>query len=284
MLHIGCHLSISKGFYEMGKTAIDIGANTFQFFTRNPRGAQAKNIDLQDVAKLTELMETNKFGKIVAHAPYTLNACSATERTRELAMMIMKDDLQRLEHLPCSLYNFHPGSHTGQGCEKGIELIAQALNNIIKPTQHTIVLLETMSGKGSEIGRNFLEIKKIMDKVKHQDKIGVCLDTCHIHDAGYDIVHHLDDVINEFDNIIGLEKLHAIHLNDSMNEKGSHKDRHQKIGEGYIGSNALLNIVNNKNFEKLPFILETPNNLQGYAKEIKFFRDHQNQLSSIQSH
>ena len=274
MFHIGCHLSISKGFYDMGKTALSIGANTFQFFTRNPQGgARAKDIDPKDIGKLLELMEFNQFGKIVAHAPYTLNACSSTEHIREFAKIVMKDDLQRMEYLPGNLYNFHPGSHTGQGTDKGIKLIAQMLNEVISPNQHTIVLLETMSGKGSEVGKNFTEIKKIMDLVKYQDKIGVCLDTCHIHDAGYDIINNLDDVINEFDSIIGLEKLYAIHLNDSMNEKGSHKDRHQKIGEGCIGSETLLNIVNNKAFSKLPFILETPNDLTGYAKEIKFFRD-----------
>lgn len=273
MIYLGSHLSISKGFYEMGKTALSIGADTFQFFTRNPQGgARAKKIDLDDVKKLRILMDENNFGPLVAHAPYTLNACSSTKRTREFAKMIMKDDIERMEFLPGNFYNFHPGSHTGQGVETGIELISSMLNEILTEDQHTIVLLETMAGKGSEVGKKFSELKSIIDRVNLSEKVGVCLDTCHVHDAGYNVVESLDKTLDEFDAVIGLDRLHAVHVNDSMNERGSHKDRHQKIGQGYIGTDAIVRILNHHKLQNLPFILETPNDLEGYAAEIKLLR------------
>lgn len=272
MLKIGCHLSSSKGFESMGKEALKIGANTFQFFTRNPRGSKAKAIDPVDVQKLINLMNENEFGVILAHAPYTLNACSAEEKTREFAWMTMKDDLERMEYLPGNLYNFHPGSHVKQGTELGIDYIANMLNDILWPEQQTIVLLETMAGKGTEIGRNFEELRAIIDKVELQDKIGVCLDTCHIHDGGYDIVNNLDVVVEEFNRVIGLERLKAIHLNDSMNPINAHKDRHAKIGEGMIGEEALLNIVNHPQLRNIPFYLETPNDIDGYLREISLIK------------
>ncbi|MFI3170789.1 MAG: deoxyribonuclease IV [Eubacteriales bacterium] len=272
MLIIGSHLSSSKGFEAMGKEALKIGANTFQFFTRNPRGSKAKAIDPKDVQKLRELMEMHHFGRILAHAPYTLNACSADENTREFAWMTMKDDLERMEYLPGNLYNFHPGSHVKQGTEIGIQLIADMLNEILWEEQTTVVLLETMAGKGTEIGRNFEELQAIIEKVKLKDKIGVCLDTCHIHDGGYDVVENLEDVVREFDRIIGLEYLKAIHLNDSMNPKEAHKDRHAKLGEGHIGLDAILNIVNHPQLKDIPFYLETPNDLDGYANEITLIK------------
>lgn len=274
MLNIGCHLSISKGFYELGLDALKINANTFQFFTRNPRGGKAKELDEEDIKALEKLMKENNFAQALAHAPYTLNACSADKRTRQFAFETMKDDLERLERLPCKLYNFHPGSHVGQGIDVGIEQISDMLNKILKKEQTTIVLLETMAGKGSEVGKTFEELKCIIDRVSLKEKIGVCLDTCHIHDAGYDIKNNLDGVLNEFDKIIGLEKLKAIHLNDSLNEKGTHKDRHAKIGEGKIGSDALVNVINHPKLKNLPFFLETPNELDGYKNEIEFLRKH----------
>lgn len=273
MLKIGCHLSISKGFYEMGKEAVSINANTIQFFTRNPRGGAAKPIDEEDVRKFKELAKEHGINNLLAHAPYTLNACAATDNIRTFAKNTMEDDLKRMEYFPGSLYNFHPGSHVGQGVEQGTEYIVEMLNEIIKPEQTTIVLLETMAGKGSEIGRNFQEIRNIMDKVKLKDHIGVCLDTCHIFDGGYDIVNRLDEVIEEFDKIIGLNNLYAIHLNDSMNTLGSHKDRHAKIGEGNIGLEAITKIINHPKLRSLPFFLETPNELEGYGKEIKLLRE-----------
>lgn len=273
MLNIGCHLSISKGFYELGLEALKINANTFQFFTRNPRGGKAKELDGEDISKLEKLMKENNFAEPLAHAPYTLNACSADERTREFAFETMKDDLNRLEKLPCKLYNFHPGSHVGQGVDVGIEQISEMLNKILKKEQTTTVLLETMSGKGTEVGRSFEELKRIIDNVIIKEKIGVCLDTCHINDAGYDIVNNLDGVIEEFDRIIGLDKLKAIHLNDSLNELGAHKDRHAKIGEGKIGVEALVKVINHPKLKHLPFFLETPNELDGYAKEIQLLRE-----------
>ena len=273
MLNIGCHLSISKGFYELGLEALKINANTFQFFTRNPRGGKAKELDSEDISKLEKLMKENNFAEPLAHAPYTLNACSADERTREFAFETMKDDLNRLEKLPCKLYNFHPGSHVGQGVDVGIEQISEMLNKILTKEQTTTVLLETMSGKGTEVGRSFEELKRIIDNVIIKEKIGVCLDTCHINDAGYDIVNNLDGVIEEFDRIIGLDKLKAIHLNDSLNELGSHKDRHAKIGEGKIGIEALVKVINHPKLKHLPFFLETPNELDGYAKEIQLLRE-----------
>jgi deoxyribonuclease-4 len=273
MLKIGCHLSVSKGFYAMGKEAVSIDANTIQFFTRNPRGGSAKPIDEEDVKKFQELARKHGINNLLAHAPYTLNACAATENIRTFAKNTMEDDLKRMEYFPESMYNFHPGSHVGQGVEQGTDYIVQMLNEIIKPEQTTRVLLETMAGKGSEIGRNFQEIKNIMDRVIVKEHIGVCLDTCHIFDGGYDIVNRLDEVIEEFDKIIGLENLYAIHLNDSMNICGSHKDRHAKIGEGNIGLEAITRIINHPKLRNLPFFLETPNELEGYAKEIKLLRE-----------
>lgn len=273
MLKIGCHLSSSKGFLHMGKEALKIGANTFQFFTRNPRGGSAKALDLEDVKAYRALAEEKGFFPILAHAPYTLNACAADEHLREFARNTMADDLARLEHIPGSMYNFHPGSHVKQGAEKGIELISAQLNGILQPGQSTTVLLETMAGKGSEVGRSFEELKAILDRVELSDKMGVCLDTCHVADGRYDIVDRLDDVLEEFDRIIGLSRLKAIHLNDSMNPIGSHKDRHQKLGEGTIGLPALSRIVNHPALRELPFYLETPNDLEGYAREIQLVRE-----------
>lgn len=273
MLNIGCHLSTSKGFAHMGKEALSIDANTFQFFTRNPRGSKAKGIDENDVKGLLKIMEDNHFAPILGHAPYTLNPCSADQRTREFALEVLIDDLVRMEHVPNNLYNFHPGSHVGQGIEAGIGLIADALNFILTPKQTTIVLLETMSGKGSEIGGTFQELRQIIDRIALSDKVGVCLDTCHVYDAGYDIVNDLDGVLDEFDRIIGLDRLRAIHLNDTKNTLSSRKDRHEKLGEGNIGLQALTNIINHPKLRLLPFYLETPNELPGYAKEIRQMRD-----------
>ncbi|MDU4889719.1 MAG: deoxyribonuclease IV [Clostridium sp.] len=272
MLNIGCHLSTTKGFKNMGKEALQINANTFQFFTRNPRGGKAKDIDEKDVEALKEIMDNNGFVKILAHAPYTLNACSADERTREFAVETMADDLARMEYLPNNLYNFHPGSHVKQGVEIGINYIVDMLNTVLKPEQTTKVLLETMAGKGSEIGRNFEEIAEIISRVELKEHMGVCLDTCHVYDAGYDIVNDLDGVLEEFDRVIGLERLHAIHLNDSKNPFESHKDRHEKIGEGSIGIEALTRIINHPKLRHIPFFLETPNELEGYGKEIEILR------------
>lgn len=272
MLKIGCHLSSSKGYLAMGKQAVEIGANVFQFFTRNPRGGKAKEINEEDVKKFLEFAKENGITNFLAHAPYTLNACAADERIREFARETFADDLKRLEYTPGSMYNFHPGSHVGQGTEKGIVYIADTLNYVMEPQQSTTILLETMSGKGSEIGRNFEEIQSIIEKVEIKDKIGVCLDTCHIFDGGYDIVEHLDDVILEFDKVIGLNRLKAIHLNDSMNTLGSHKDRHARIGEGNIGKEALFGVINHPSLKNLPFYLETPNELPGYAKEIEMLK------------
>lgn len=268
MLKIGCHLSSAKGFLAMGREAVKIGANTFQFFTRNPRGARAKPLDLADVAAYRAFAEGQGFFPILAHAPYTLNACAADEGLRTFARETMLDDLQRLEHIPGSLYNFHPGSHVKQGAEAGIELIAAHLNKILWPEQSTTVLLETMAGKGSEVGRTFEELRAILDRVKQADKLGVCLDTCHVFDGGYDIAQNLDGVLEQFDKIIGLNRLWAIHLNDSMNPLGSHKDRHQKLGEGEIGLKALEQVINHPALCRLPFYLETPNDLEGYGREI----------------
>lgn len=272
MLKIGCHLSSSKGFLHMGKEASSIGGNTFQFFTRNPRGSKAKAIDPADAEGLRAYMAQEQFGVILAHAPYTLNACSNKTETREFAWMTMKDDLERMEYTPGNLYNFHPGSHVGQGAEKGIAYISQMLNDILRPEQTTTVLLETMAGKGTEIGKTFEELRAIIDGVELKDHMGVCLDTCHVYDAGYDIVNHLDQVLEEFDQVIGLERLKAIHLNDSKNPFASHKDRHEKIGEGSIGLEAIERIMNHPSLRELPFFLETPNELPGYAKEIEILK------------
>lgn len=276
MLYIGCHLSASKGYKDMGKQALKINANTFAFFTRNPRGGSAKAINQSDIDAFMEIYNENKFGKIVAHAPYTMNACAADEKIREFALNAMKDDIKRMEYTPNNYYNFHPGSHVKQGAEVGIKLISEQLNNVITAEQSTIILLETMAGKGSEVGRNFEEIRKIIDNVELNDKLGVCLDTCHVWDGGYDIVNNLDGVLEEFDRIIGLERLKAVHLNDSLNPLGVHKDRHAKIGEGYIGLDALINVINHPYLKELPFILETPNDLEGYAKEIEILRKNYN--------
>lgn len=273
MLHIGCHLSVSKGFEHMGKEALSIGADTFQFFTRNPQGGKAKDMDLDDVQKYNEFSKQHAFAKIVAHAPYTLNPCSDNPATREFAEMVFADDLTRMELLPNNYYNFHPGSHVGQGTKKGIELIINLLNKLLKPKQTTTVLLETMSGKGSEVGSQFAELAAIISGVKLKEKIGVCLDTCHVFAAGYDIVNNLDDVFTEFDKIIGLHRLKAIHLNDSLMPFASHKDRHAKIGAGLIGYKALSEFVKHPAVNNLPFILETPNDLSGYAKEISLMRN-----------
>lgn len=268
MLTIGCHLSASEGFLAMGKTALSIGANTFQFFTRNPRGSKAKAIDPDDAAAFLALAQANGFGRLVAHAPYTINPCSKTERTREFARMTLADDLKRMEYLPGNYYNFHPGSHTEQGMEVGVSQIAETLNAILKPEQHTTVLLETMSGKGSEVGGRFEELREILDRVALNTQMGVCMDTCHISDAGYDIAGDIDGVLTEFDRAIGLERLKAVHINDSMNPLGAHKDRHARIGEGYLGEAAFGRIINHPALRDLPFILETPNDLAGYAREI----------------
>lgn len=272
MLTIGAHLSASKGYTAMLKQAVEIGANTFQFFTRNPRGGSAKAIDENDVNTFLNLMEKNNFSVILAHAPYTLNLCSAKPETREFAKNTFADDLKRMEYTPNQLYNFHPGSHTGQGADVGIDFIAGALNEVLFPEMTTTVLLETMAGKGTEIGRSFEELKAIIDKVELSDKIGVCLDTCHVNDAGYDIVGDLDGVLDEFDSVIGLDRLKAIHLNDSKNQIASHKDRHEKIGEGTIGLDAIEKIINNERLKHLPFFLETPNDIDGYAREIALLR------------
>lgn len=272
MLTIGSHLSSSKGFLHMGKEAVKIGANTFQFFTRNPRGGAAKAIDEADVQAFLTFAKEHEFGKIVAHAPYTLNACSADERTREFAFEVMTDDLKRMEYVPGNYYNFHPGSHVKQGAGVGIAMIAEMLNKILTPELHTTVLLETMAGKGSEVGRSFEELRAILDRVELSDQMGVCLDTCHVYDAGYDIVGNLDGVLEEFDRILGLERLCAIHLNDSKNPFGSHKDRHEKIGQGSIGLEAMARIINHPSLRELPFLLETPNELAGYAEEIALLK------------
>lgn len=273
MLTIGCHLSSSKGYLAMGKEAVKIDANTFQFFTRNPRGTKAKAIDENDVERFLAFAKENGIEQILAHAPYTLNACSADEHLRELARDTMADDLRRMEYTPGNCYNFHPGSHVGQGAEAGIAFIADMLNQILKPEQRTTVLLETMSGKGSEVGREFEELREILDRVECKERMGVCLDTCHVWDGGYDIVNDLEGVIGKFDKIIGLEKLKAIHLNDSLNPLGAHKDRHAKIGEGCIGEEALKRVVTHPALKDLPFYLETPNELPGYAREIAVMRE-----------
>lgn len=273
MLRIGCHLSSSKGFLHMGKEAVQIGANTFQFFTRNPRGSKAKEIDEKDVQAYHRFAKEHGISQILAHAPYTLNPCSKDAHTREFALMTMEDDLKRMEYVPGNCYNFHPGSHVGQGAEEGIRLIADTLNQILKKEQHTTVLLETMAGKGTEVGRSFEEIRAILDKIDLKDHMGVCLDTCHVYDAGYDIVNHLDQVLEEFDAVIGLERLKAIHMNDSKNPFASHKDRHEKIGEGSLGAETFRQMVNHPLMAGIPIYLETPNELDGYAREIQMLRD-----------
>ena len=273
MFYIGCHLSSSKGFLAMGKTALSIGANTFQFFTKNPRGGKAKAVNPADIEALKSLAQEHKFGPLLGHAPYTMNACAADEGLREFAQRMMSEDLEVMQQLPGNLYNFHPGSHVKQGSEAGIIKISEILNNVLTGQQQTTVLLETMAGKGSEVGRNFEEIAAIIDKVRLQEKLGVCLDTCHIFDAGYDIVHDLDGVLEQFDKVIGLQRLKAVHLNDSLNVLGSHKDRHACIGAGQIGLEAIGRIINHPYLRNLPFYLETPNELPGYAAEIQLLKE-----------
>ena len=273
MLYIGNHTTSSKGYENMARQMIANGGNTFAFFTRNPRGGKAKEINEKDIEKFLALAGEHHFGRIVAHAHYTLNACAAKENLREFARETMADDLKRMEYTQGNYYNFHPGSHVGQGAETGIRKIAQILNAVLTDGQSTTVLLETMSGKGSEVGRNFEEIRAILDLVDKKDKMGVCLDTCHVWDGGYDIVNDLDGVLEEFDRIIGLEKLKAVHLNDSMNEMGSHKDRHAKIGEGHIGLEALVRVISHPALQGIPFILETPNDDEGWTKEIRLLRE-----------
>lgn len=272
MLRIGCHLSSSKGFLAMGKTAADIGANTFQFFTRNPRGGAAKKLDPDDIAAFLAFASENDISQILAHAPYTLNACAADDGLRSFAKETMKDDLLRMEHVPGNCYNFHPGSHVKQGVEKGIEYISQMLNEILWEDMQTTVLLETMAGKGSEIGRSFEELRMIIDRVELNGKLGVCLDTCHIWEGGYDIVSDLDGVLETFDKVIGLDRLKAVHLNDSKNPMSAHKDRHEKIGEGHIGLETIEKVINHPALCHLPFYLETPNELDGYQREIALLK------------
>lgn len=272
MINVGNHISSQYGFKVMGENALKLGADTFAFFTRNPRGGSAKEIDPKDVEALIEILTVNNFGKLVAHAPYTMNVCAEKENIREFSRNMLKEDIQRMEYLPNNYYNFHPGSHVGQGIEAGIDMIADALNYAMTENQTTTVLLETMAGKGSELGSKFEELKSIIDRVKYKDKIGICMDTCHVHDGGYDIVSSLDKVLDEFDNIIGLDKLKAIHINDSMNPIGSHKDRHQKIGEGEIGIDGLKKFATHPLLKNKPFILETPNDDIGYKKEIELIR------------
>lgn len=272
MIYVGSHISSAKGFEAMGRQALRLGANTFAFFTRNPRGGSAKTLDKKDAQALQILIKEHSFGKIVAHAPYTLNPCSDKPEVREFAWRVFGEDLERMEAIPDNFYNFHPGSHVGQGSKIGIDYITDMLNTHIKPEQNTIVLLETMSGKGSEIGGDFTELRRIIDGIHWKNKIGICLDTCHVWDAGYDIVNHLDDVVEEFDHIIGLEYLKALHVNDSQNALGSKKDRHAKIGEGLIGIHAFRNIIKHPYLSKLPMILETPNDDEGWEQEIELFR------------
>ena len=270
---IGNHLSASKGYAAMGKAALALDANTFAFFTRNPRGGKAKEIDEKDVEKFLNFAKEHEFGKIVAHAPYTMNLCAAKEDVRSFSKEMLLDDLKRMEYTPYNYYNFHPGSHVGQGAEKGIALIAEALNEALKPEQTTTVLLETMAGKGTEVGRTFEELREILDRVELNDKMGVCLDTCHVWDGGYDIVNDLDGVLNEYDRVIGLDRLKAVHYNDSMNDCGSHKDRHAKIREGKIGAEAMRRVALHPLLEGRPLILETPNDDEGYRREIQMVRE-----------
>lgn len=272
MLYIGCHLPSSDGYEAMINQALSINANTFAFFTRNPRGGSARKINPDDVGKFLEIYKRENFGKLVAHAPYTMNACASDPKIRDFAVYAMKDDIKRMEYTPHNYYNFHPGSHVKQGAETGIKLISEQLNTVLNPEQTTIILLETMAGKGSEVGRNFGEIQQIISRVKLSNKLGVCLDTCHIWDGGYNIAGNLENVLEEFDRIIGLEKLKAVHLNDSLNPMGSHKDRHARIGEGTIGLDALIRVINHPALKNLPFILETPNDMEGYKREIALLR------------
>ncbi len=268
MQYIGCHLTISKGFAAMGQEAVRLGGNTAQFFTRNPRGGKAKDIDPADIAGLRDIMEEHRFGPLIAHAPYTINPCAAKPETLEFARITMADDLRRLDFLPGTLYNFHPGSHVGQGAEAAVEKIAETLNLVLYPEMQTTVLLETMAGKGTEMGSSFQELRAILDRVALSDRVGVCLDTCHVSDAGYDIIGDLDGVLEEFDRVIGLDRLRALHLNDSMNPPGSHKDRHERLGKGFLGMDTFRHIMTHPLLRSLPKVLETPNDTHGYAEEI----------------
>lgn len=272
MIHIGCHLSSAGGYEKMGQVALSIGADTFQFFTRNPRGGSVKALDLVDAANLGEILVEHSFAPLLAHAPYTLNPASDTPQIKEFAAMVFADDLARMEQIPCTYYNIHPGSHTGLGAERGIQLIAQQLNQVLRPETTTTILLETMSGKGSEVGKTFQELKQIMDQVALSDKIGVCMDTCHLFSAGYDIVHDLDGVLTEFDRIIGLDRVKTVHLNDSLTPFAANKDRHAGIGEGQIGLDALIAFVTHPALSHLPFLLETPYEPEGHAREIQLIK------------
>ncbi len=273
MLKIGCHLSASAGYMHMGKEILSIGGNTFQFFTRNPRGGSAKPVDEKDAAAFRKFAAENGIEVILAHAPYTLNGCSADPGIRDFAERTMADDLRRMEYVPGNLYNFHPGSHVGQGTEAGITMIAGMLNRILTKEQHTTVLLETMAGKGSEVGGRFEELREILDRVELKEKMGVCMDTCHVSDAGYDIIGDLDGVLAAFDRVVGLERLKAVHINDSKNPPASHKDRHEKIGEGTLGTETILRVMRHEALRDLPFYLETPNELDGYEREIRMLKE-----------
>lgn len=272
-MKLGTHLSSAKGYYKMGRDAMEIGANTFQYFSRNPRGTKAKEMNYEDLKKLKTLMREHDFAQVVVHAPYTMNACSADPHLRELAAEMISEDLNRLEAFPGNLYNFHPGSHVGQGTETGIEQIGDMLNRVLSPNQQTRVLLETMSGKGTEIGRSFQELFEIMNRVELKEKLGICMDTCHLFSSGYDIVNHLEEVLEEFDKVIGLEHLYAVHINDSVHPFAANKDRHARLGEGYIGLEALVEVMKHPRLKELPFILETPHELEGHAKEIRMLRE-----------
>lgn len=273
MFYIGAHLSTAKGYAHMGEEALSISANTFQFFSRNPRGSKMKKLDEADIEKLMQIAEENNFGPLLAHAPYTLNPCSSTESIREFANIVLSEDLERLKYFKNTFYNFHPGSHTGLGVDAAIEIISAQLNMVLRKDQDTIVLLETMAGKGTEIGSNFEELARIIEGVQLKEKVGVCMDTCHIHEAGYDIINDLDGVLKEFDEVIGLNKLYAIHLNDSKNKIGAKKDRHEKIGEGKIGLDTIEKIINHEKLRNLPFYLETPNELEGHKREIELLKN-----------
>ena len=272
MLHIGCHLSVANGYAAMGRTALELQADTFQFFTRNPRGASAKEIDPADAEELNQILRENHFAPLVAHAPYTLNPCSAEKKTRDLALMLMLSDLDRMELIPGNYYNFHPGSHVGQGDEAGLQLLNEFLRTILPHAKNTTVLIETMAGKGSKIGYSFEQVAEMIQSAGAPDNLGVCLDTCHIYSAGYDVVNDLDRVLDQFDSTIGLARLKAIHLNDSMTPFSSHKDRHECIGNGSLGLDAVARIINHPALQELPFVLETPNELEGYRKEIALLR------------
>lgn len=283
MFTIGAHISAAKGFKQIGKDTLSIGGSTFQFFSRNPRGTKAKEINMTDAEALQAIMQSRQFGKVIAHAPYTMNACAKDPHLRELSAQMFREDLERMELFPGNYYNFHPGSHSGQGIETGIEQIAELLNKVLWKEQRTIVLLETMAGKGSEIGRRFEELQQIIERVEHKELLGVCFDACHLHDAGYNIVHNLDVVLEQFDNAIGLQRLKAFHLNDSKNTFGSRKDRHEKIGQGQIGLAAIVRLINHPALRDLPFILETPCTLEEHGEEIALLKSHRKKAEEVQN-